>query len=119
MAENVALFGKWESYRSENTKAVMEKAGAPWLAQKMSDKANPTMTIERIDDKRIRIATKGSEQDCIAEWEDGRLVIYIAKPGSDPKSGDTKQIREILDNGEMLMTMQSGDVKGQRWFKKH
>uniref|UniRef100_A0A1I8H4W8 Lipocln_cytosolic_FA-bd_dom domain-containing protein n=1 Tax=Macrostomum lignano TaxID=282301 RepID=A0A1I8H4W8_9PLAT len=107
MAENVALFGKWESYRSENIKAVMEKAEAPWLAQKMSDKANPTMTIERIDDKRIRIATKvmlssmeqeltlgsicrfkppqGSEQDCIAEWEDGRLVIYIAKPGSDPK----------------------------------
>ncbi|PAA54990.1 hypothetical protein BOX15_Mlig004271g1 [Macrostomum lignano] len=141
MTENSALFGTWEGYKSENIEAVMEKAGASFLVKKVSSNANPTMTISKVDNKVIRIASKmlafsveqelelggirrfkppqGDEQDCTAEWRDGKLLVFAGKPGADVRGPDgIVQTREVLDNGEMLLTMQAGDTVGHRWFKR-
>ncbi|PAA50704.1 hypothetical protein BOX15_Mlig028927g4 [Macrostomum lignano] len=142
MPENQQMFGVWKAYKSENMAAVLEKAGAPWMARKMGANATPTVTLTRVDDKQIKMTTKSAifsmdqifvvgeivefkppfqneSQTFLTEWtDDGRLIFFQGPAGSDVKNTGIKQIRSLEPNGEMLVTSIQGDVTGYRWFKR-
>ncbi|PAA48158.1 hypothetical protein BOX15_Mlig009395g1 [Macrostomum lignano] len=142
--ENSQLFGVWKAYKSENMAALMEKAGAPWMARKMGANATPTVTMTRLDDRRISISSKtmmfnmeqvheldtlvqgdmamaGKQVEYYTEWtDDGKLVVYQADVGAggDLKTTGMKTVRSLEPNGEMLVTVSMDNVVAYRWFKR-
>ncbi|PAA50259.1 hypothetical protein BOX15_Mlig009395g5 [Macrostomum lignano] len=142
--ENPQLFGVWKAYKSENMAALMEKAGAPWMARKMGANATPTVTMTRLDDRRISISSKtmmfnmeqvheldtlvqgdmamaGKQVEYYTEWtDDGKLVVYQADVGAggDLKTTGMKTVRSLEPNGEMLVTVSMDNVVAYRWFKR-
>uniref|UniRef100_A0A1I8IP22 Lipocln_cytosolic_FA-bd_dom domain-containing protein n=1 Tax=Macrostomum lignano TaxID=282301 RepID=A0A1I8IP22_9PLAT len=99
------------------------------MARKMGANATPTVTMTRLDDRRISISSKtmmfnmeqvheldtlvqgdmamaGKQVEYYTEWtDDGKLVVYQADVGAggDLKTTGMKTVRSLEPNGEMLV----------------
>ncbi|PAA92183.1 hypothetical protein BOX15_Mlig027163g2, partial [Macrostomum lignano] len=143
--ENSALFGKWESYKSDNLDVFFEKLGMGWLQQKIGPKLTSTLLLEKLSDSELKLSVSslgfhdetifkvdgivqwsgGAKElhDALTKWEDGKLVIYTGPLNSasadDVKANSqVKIVREITGDGELLMTIIHPEVTATRHYKK-
>uniref|UniRef100_A0A1I8J7L9 FABP domain-containing protein n=1 Tax=Macrostomum lignano TaxID=282301 RepID=A0A1I8J7L9_9PLAT len=132
---NSELFGKWSSYRDENLEAVFTAMGVSWIGKKLGSKLNVSVSIEdassggseevQLSVKSLVINTETRLPiDSIASaspaGEDGKLVIHMGEAASaeELKRSGRKQVRELLDNGELLLTIIWDGITAKRWFRR-
>ncbi|PAA73025.1 hypothetical protein BOX15_Mlig022479g1 [Macrostomum lignano] len=142
---NSELFGKWSSYRDENLEAVFTAMGVSWIGKKLGSKLNVSVSIEDASSggsEEVQLSVKSlvlntetrlpidsiarwnggtsTELNCLACWEDGKLVIHMGEAASaeELKRSGRKQVRELLDSGELLLTIIWDGITAKRWFRR-
>ncbi|KAL4240600.1 Fatty acid-binding protein [Mactra antiquata] len=126
--------GSWKLDRSENFEAFLEAAGVGFLKKKLATSVSPSMVIT-VDGDNIEVKTSagpktiankfqlGREFESDTEYpamatatlEGNKWVIQLTP--KDSKKKNQKVTREIID-GELVQTMEIGDIAAKRIFKK-
>ncbi|XP_052802542.1 myelin P2 protein-like [Mya arenaria] len=133
---NEKFGGTWKLDRSEHFADFLKEVGVNIVVRKMASLAKPSSTLSVEDDVITITLNAGFMTKCdkfkleeeydtdfqgdkakgIASYTEGNLVIKNTPIGDNMKP--TTATRELLEDGEMLMTMCVGDVVCKRWFKK-
>ncbi|XP_052261248.1 fatty acid-binding protein homolog 7-like [Dreissena polymorpha] len=130
--------GTWRVDRNELFEEFLAEVGVNYLIRKMASRSKPTSDITvDLQDETITITLnstfmkkmssfrlneeyeedfQGNKTKAIATFEDGKLTISN-KPLSDTVK-PTTAVREIIDTGDLLVTMQVGDVVCKRYWKR-
>lgn len=129
------LLGEWKLESSENFDAVMEKLGVGWFMRKLGNMTKPNVRIEKNGNEWI-LTTTSAVKTHVTKFEldkefdeetlDGRRVRSTYKLENDKLISTSKEngvitsviTREVNDNGEMITTVQAGDIIGKRIYSK-
>nr|XP_022342243.1 fatty acid-binding protein 9-like [Crassostrea virginica] len=128
--------GKWKLYRSENFEDFLGECGVNFFVRKMAGMASPVSEISVKEGDKVHITLVTSfmtQEDCFSlgeefdkdmrgnkmvgkpSFEDGKIIIqYTPK---DPSIKPQKVTREVI-NGELVQTMEIGDVVCKRFMKR-
>ncbi|XP_069135990.1 LOW QUALITY PROTEIN: sodium/calcium exchanger regulatory protein 1-like [Argopecten irradians] len=131
------LVGKWKMDRSENFDEFLKAVGVNMLLRKMASLGKPTMTIS-VEGEIITVALdiavrkeqdsfkldepfetqrEGEKLKMSPTWEDGKLKLTATPIDPNSKLNPPTIYRERVGD-EILMTMDVGDVRCKRYFKK-
>nr|XP_022342880.1 fatty acid-binding protein, adipocyte-like [Crassostrea virginica] len=128
--------GKWKLHRSENFEDFLGECGVNFFVRKMAGMASPVSEISVKEGDKVHITLVTSfmtQEDCFSLGEefdkdmrgnkmvgkpsfvDGKIIIqYTPK---DPSIKPQKVTREVI-NGELVQTMEIGDVVCKRFMKR-
>nr|XP_011426735.2 sodium/calcium exchanger regulatory protein 1 [Crassostrea gigas] len=128
--------GKWKLDRSERFEDFLRECGVNFFVRKMAGMASPVSEISVKEDDKVHISMVTSfmtQEDCFKlgeEFEkdmrgnkmvgkpsvvDGKIIIEYTP--TDPSIKPQKVTREVI-NGELVQTMEIGDVTCKRFMKR-
>ncbi|XP_053375066.1 sodium/calcium exchanger regulatory protein 1-like [Mercenaria mercenaria] len=137
-----SLGGKWILVRNEGFDEYLSAMGVGYIKRKIAGAVTTKMEMIKVNDKRIRIVTKGPKDmdtqinidEEIDEVDpfDNKIKVKVTwdpaakllRTESNPAEGSAAKTsiveRKIVENGEMLMevTLPNEKIVCKRYFKK-